>query len=182
MTTPNGNPAWVRSSDFATYGGDPNKANYQSQGVVNPVTDVGAEGFSRLAADLAAVMRTAEFCSMLVQCDDATPAAPTVLNCRLMIGVTAVSYLGSAPPAGFPTVLRNGDGDVTVTFASSYSDEYGAPGAFVANDPICGFVGSSGGLATPELVSPTEIRVRVVSLLNVALNSPKFTLTLGSGT
>lgn len=181
MTTPSGNPAWVRSSDFSTYGGDLNKQNYQSQGVVNPVTDVGAEGFSRMVSDVAAVVRTAEFCSMLVQCDDSTPAAPTVLNCRLMTGITGSTYLGSAPPTGFPTLSRNGNGDVSITFASSYSDEYGVAGAFIAKDPIACFVGSGGGIAVPERVSATVIRVRCFSLSNVALVSPKFTLTLGSG-
>lgn len=182
MTTPTGNPAWVRTSAFDTYGGNLLKANYQSQGVVNPQTDVGAEGFSRLVADVAAIVRTAQFCSMLIQCDDATPAAPTVLNCRLMTGVAATSYLGSAPPTGFPAVARNGNGDVTVTFASSYSDEYGVAGAFIVKDPIANFVGSSGGLSTPERVSATVIRVRSFSLLAVALVSPKFSLTVGSGT
>lgn len=182
MTTPTGNPAWLRTSAFDTYGGDLNKQNYQSQGVVNPRTDVGAEGFSRLTADVASIARTVEFCSMLVQCDDATPGPPTVVNCRLMTGVTAVSYVGNAPPTGFPTVARNGNGDVSVTFASSYSDEYGVAGAFIAKDPIANFVGSSGGLATPDRVSSTVIRVRCFSLLAVALVSPKFTLTVGSGT
>jgi len=181
MTTPTGSPAWVRSSAFDTYGGDANKSNYQSQGVVNPRTDVGAEGFSRLVADVAALVRTAEFCSMLVQCDDVTPGPPTVLNCRLMTGVAATSYVGNAPPSGFPSVARNGNGDVSVTFAGSYSDEYGVAGTFIVKDPVANLVASSGGVSVPERVSSAVIRVRSFDLSAVAVSNAKFTLTVGSG-
>ncbi len=181
MTTPTGNPAWVRSSDFATYGGATNKANYQSQGVVNPRTDIGAEGFSRLVSDVAAVQRTAEFASLQILCDDTTPAAPTVESCRLMTGATSVSYLGSAPPVGFPAVARNGNGDVTVTFASSYADEYGVAGAFVVKEPVASYVGTTPGVACPAIVSATAIRVRVFNLSAAALSNARFTLTVGSG-
>lgn len=181
MTTPAGNPAWVRTSAFDTYGGDPNKANYQSQGVVNPVTDVGAEGFSRLASDVAAVARTAEFASMIIQCNDSSPAAPTIVSCRLMTGTTDISYPGNAAPAGFPTAARNGNGDITLTFASSYLDEYGVSGGFSARDPIPSLIGTGGGTAVPELVSDTAVRVRCFNLSAVAISNAKFSLTISSG-
>jgi hypothetical protein len=181
-TTPNGSPAWTRSSDYVTYGGDPSKANYQSQGVVNPRTDVGAEAFARLVADTASVMRTCEFASMTIVCDDVTPGPPTVQNCRLMTGVTAISYVGDAPPAGFPSVARNGDGDVTVTFDASYTDPYGVSGDFIAQDPVACLTGSTPGVANPELVSDTEVRVRAAELDGDAATGATFTLTVGSGT
>lgn len=180
MTTPTGNPAWTRSADYTTYGGDPNKANYQSQGVVNPRTDVGAEGFSRLVSDVAAVVRTAEFCVMQILCD-VGGTATTVENCRMMTGVTAVTYSGTAPPTGFPSVTRNGNGDVTVTFASSYLDEYGVTGAFAATDAIASLVNATGGVACPEIVTGTEIRVRCFNLSAAAITGARFTLTVGSG-
>jgi len=180
LTTPIGNPAWVRSADFTQYGGDPNKANYQSQGVVNPRTDVGAEGFSRLASDMAAVARVAEFCSMQVLCD-VLGSSSTVESCRLMSGVASLSYLGTAPPTGFPTVTRNGSGDVTITFSGSYTDEYGVAGAFIAKEPVASLISTTGGVASVQLVSATVVRVRCFNLSAVAIDGARFTLTLGSG-
>jgi hypothetical protein len=179
---PTGLPAWTRSADYLQYGGDPNKANYQSQGVVNPRTDVGAEGFSRLVADVAAVVRTAEFATMQVLCNDSVAGAPTIENCRLMTGATASSYLGSAPPTGFPSASRNGNGDVTITFSVSYSDEYGVTGTLLVKEPIASFVGTSGGVASPDLVSSSVVRVRCFNLSAVAISNARFTLSIGSGT
>jgi hypothetical protein len=179
VTTPTGYPAWTRGADYTQYGGDPNKANYQSQGVVNPITDVGAEGFSRMASDVAAITRTAEFCALQALCD--VSSSTTVENCRLMTGISAGSYLGTAPPSGFPTVTRNGSGDVTITFDSSYTDEYGVAGALSLTTPIATLIGSSGGVAVPELVSATVVRVRCFSLAGAAISGARFTLTLGSG-
>ena len=181
MTIPAGSPAWLRTNDFTTYGGDPNKKNFAARGVVNPRTDVGAEGFSRLASDVAAVMRTAEFCSMRVLVRDTAPIGATVESCRLMTGATAASYDGATPPPGFPTVTRNGNGDVSVTFDEEYVDEYGVTGAFVAQDPIACMITATGGNASPQRVSDTQIRVRCFTLLAVADINSRFTLTIGSG-
>ena len=182
MTIPDGNPAWTRSATFDQYGGHVDKANYQSQGVVNPRTDVGAEGFSRLTSDVAAVVRTAEFCVMQILCD-VGGTTTTVEHCRLMTGVSSGSYVGTAPPTGFPTVTRNGSGDVSITFASSYTDEYAVAGAFIATEPIATLLATAGnsGVANPELVSETVVRVRCFTLAAVAISGARFTLTLGSG-
>lgn len=201
MTTPTGRPAWVRTVDFSDYGGSTEKANFQGQTIVNPRTDVGAAGFSRLVADASAVVRTAEFASMQIQCDDSGPTSqPSVLYCQMMVGTTSISYMGTAPPGGvtpppppggsppaglpllFPTAKRNGNGDVTITFPASQNDEYGVAGAFIAKEPIANFVGAGGGVAVPELVSATEIRVRVFDLSNAAISNARFTLSIGSGT
>jgi hypothetical protein len=181
MTTPTGLPAWTRTADFVQYGGSTEKHNYQSQGVVNPQTDVGAEGFSRLVADVAAVVRTAEFATMQILCVDGGSNIPTVENCRLMTGASVTSYSGSAPPTGFPTVVRNANGDVSVTFASSYSDEYGVAGAFIANEPIATLIGTGGGVAVPQLASATVVRVRCFDLTATAISGARFSLSIGSG-
>ncbi len=182
MTTPGGNPAWTRSATFDQYGGHVDKANYQSQGVVNPRTDVGAEGFSRLVSDVAAIVRTAEFCVMQIVCD-VGGTTTTVEHCRLMTGVSSGSYVGTAPPTGFPTVTRNGNGDVSITFASSYSDEYAVAGAFIATEPVASLIAAGGvsGVACPEIVSATVVRVRCVTLAAAAIAGARFTFTLGSG-
>jgi hypothetical protein len=113
--TPDGVPAWVKSGDHTSYGGHINKINYQSQGAVNPRTDVTAEQLCRMAADLAAVMRTAPFAIMTYTHNDAAPAVPTVNEYVAMSGTA-------------PSGVRNGHGDVTFTWSASYSDEYSVSG------------------------------------------------------
>jgi len=112
---PTGTPAWVKSNDFQTYGGHVDKANYQSLGAVNPRTDVTAEQLARMAADLAAVMRTASFCTFAYTCNDTSPAVPTIADYS--------SMSGSAP-----TGVRNGDGDASFTWDASYDDVYSVSG------------------------------------------------------
>src|SRR5260221_726946 len=124
---PAGSPAWVRTSDHTTYGGDLNKVNWHSQGVTNAQTDVGAESFCRLAEDLAAVARTGAFCELTVQCNDgAGGSPPTILVINQMTGVRVVSYAGKAPPAGFPSGSRHRNGDVTLLWAPAHPGDYRA--------------------------------------------------------
>lgn len=130
MTTPNGYPIWSRTSDFTVYGGATDKANYQSQGAVNPRTDITAEQFMRLVEDVAECARTAAFCQMSITCNDATSAHPTVNWVRMGTGVRSTSYTGNAPPAGFPTAERISDGCVRVTFDAEYADAYGVTADF----------------------------------------------------
>lgn len=112
---PTGNPAWVRSNGHTAYGGNINKTNFQTIGTINPRTDLSAENLCRIAADLAAVARTSPFAVMTFDCNDAIPSAPSI-----------VSYYAMAGSA--PTGVRNGTGDVTFTWANSYSDDYGISG------------------------------------------------------
>jgi hypothetical protein len=127
--TPTGNPAWVRSNDHTTYGGDVDKKNYASQGAVNAQTDVSAEQLVRIASDLAAVQRTAPFAVITMLMRDATPAAPIVERVLLMNGVTSSSYVGDSPPSGMPTITRQGTGYVRITLSPSYTDAYGVSGS-----------------------------------------------------
>lgn len=127
--TPSGSPAWVRTVSHEDYGGHPQKANYQNQGIVNPRTDVGAEAIARASSDLAAGVRTLEFLVLTATCHDSSPAAPTVHAVNTMTGITT-EYEGDAPPAGFPELERTGNGAFICTFESEYDDEYGVTGAF----------------------------------------------------
>ena len=123
-------PPWAgRASGHTFYGGHVNKRNYGGQGVVNPETDTDADHLKRMATDLAAVARTAPFAVITLTMNDTATAAPTINACSLMTGITA-SYEGDAAPTGFPSGARNGDGHITLTFASSYNDDYGTAGAF----------------------------------------------------
>src|SRR5574342_207944 len=126
---PTGAPLWTRQTDHTQYGGHLQKQNYLSQGVVNSITDVGAEDFCRMCSDLAAVARTSPMWIITYLCNDGSPAAPTIEIVRGATGVRLVSYAGGSPPTGFPSAARNGNGDVTFTFSATYADEYGVSGA-----------------------------------------------------
>jgi len=113
--TPTGSPAWVRSNGHTAYGGDINKTNFQSIGTINPRTDLSAENICRIAADLAAVARTAPFAVMTYTCNDTAPAAPTIDNYFAMAGSS-------------PLAARLADGSVLFTFDNSYTDDYSVSG------------------------------------------------------
>lgn len=127
---PTGSPAWSRAVSFEDYGGNVDKENYLSEGAINPLTDVDAAAFSRMTSDLAAVVRTAPFLVATYSADDAGTSDPIVEFVWMMTGRVATPFLGSTPPAGFPTFERTGDGQVTITFDATYADEYGVAYAF----------------------------------------------------
>jgi hypothetical protein len=160
MTTPNGHPAWIRSNDHTTYGGNINKHNWQGQGPVNAQTDPDAQEFCRMAEDLACCARIADFAEITWTCNDGTPAAPTINSANLMTGVTT-SYEGDAAPAGYPSGARNGDGDCTFTFPSSPTDDYGVSEALV----ICHALAGSGvtGTYATYVISGATVRVRIIT-------------------
>lgn len=127
---PSGLPAWTRTASFETYGGHTEKENYLGEGAINAKTDVAAEEFSRMVADAAAMARTAPFMVAMFSCDDSTPGAPLVEYVAMMTGIQTTWYTGDAPPTGFPLFERVSDGIITITFASTYTDEYGVVGDF----------------------------------------------------
>jgi len=161
--TPTGSPAWTRSASYAYYGGDTNKHNFLSQGAVDPTTDVSAEEFARMTADLEAVARTAPFATITYLNKDASPAAPTIECVYMQTGVTLVSYAGDTPPAGFPSAARNGTGDVTFTFASSYSDPYSVAGSFSVKHVGADVQAATACRAMPTIVTSTTVQVKCFS-------------------
>lgn len=175
--TPAGRPAWSRAADHTDYGGALNKANYQSQGVVNPRTDVGAEAITRMAADLSAIVRTADFFEADITCHDGSPDDPTINSVLMMTGVRASSYEGDAPPTGFPGVVRNGTGDVTITFASTYTDPYGVSEAFAPAFVHVSMQGTAFADAT-YVISGQTVRIRVFDAAGSALGDRRFTVTV----
>lgn len=180
--TPNGYPAWLRTAAHTDYGGHTDKRNWMSQGVVNGRTDVGAEAFARMVADLAAVARVAPFATLRVQCNDTSPAAPTILVCHQMTGIRETSYAGDAAPAGFPSAARNGNGDVTLTWASSYTDPYGVSGAVNIKNCVVTPVTNAARVAAYELPSAVSVRVRIfVSTSGAAATDPIFSLKVFTG-
>ena len=108
---PTGNPAWTRSSAHTTYGGDLNKRNHLSQGVVDPETDLGAEQLTRMTEDLAAIARVSPFSVITYTNNDGSPAAPTISTVLQMNGTNTgptvkvpASILRRTSPIGFHAV------------------------------------------------------------------------------
>lgn len=172
MTIPTGAPVWSRTNDHATYGGDLNKKNYQSRGAVNPLTDVTAKQFTRLAADVAAMGRTVEFATITYH--DVTATGTVVLD----------AYDGMA--GAVPTLFYAGPGHVTITWAASYTDDYG-----VAADIDLRHAGQSVHSASmtvaTTVLSDTDVNgknevanVYVWDSAGVALGNSKVTLTVST--
>jgi hypothetical protein len=175
--TPTGSPAWTRTADHSHYGGHVSKRNYQSQGVTNPRTDVGAEAICRQAADTAAAVRTAKFFGGSFTNNDAAPGAPTVSSVEMMTGVLQAPYTGDAPPSGFPSATRIGTGHVRFTFETSYTDEYGVVGAFAPRRATASGHGTS-FVSCTCVVSGQTVDVYCWDAVGVALADKTVTLTV----
>lgn len=181
MIVPSGDPVWVRSANLTVYGGNVNKMNHLSQGKIDSLTDVGAEEFSRMAGDLASVAATAPFLTMTFTCNDSGTAAPTINVVHSMTGVLATGYAGGSPPSGFPSAARNGNGDVTFTFASSYTDQYGSVGAFVAQHPRGSIVATTPAIVVCKVLTATTVQVKAFDTSGAAISNAIICFTLHSG-
>jgi len=174
--TPNGLPAWTRTASHTNYGGDTNKRNYLSRGVIDALTDVGAEAICRMAADMEAIVRVAPFATITYLCVDGAPAAPTIETVFMMTGVRLTSYVGDAAPAGYPAAARNGNGDVTFTFLASYTDPYGVAGTYAPKHATAQIHSATAGEPVVIIAAQT-VRVRAFNG-GAALASPRVTLVV----
>ena len=175
---PSGVPPWIRTNSLENYGGHTDKQNYLSRGAIDALTDVDASQFSRLASDVAALQRVMPFCTLTLLCSDSVPAAPTIEFVHMQTGFTAVSYVGDSAPTGFPSAARNGNGDVSITFASSYLDPYGVSGAFSIASLLPGLIHTAAGEAVAERVSDTVVRLRAFVSAGTALSNARMTLSV----
>ena len=173
-TIPTGAPAWVRTNTHETYGGNTEKRDYQAQGPVNPLTDVGAQQFCRMAADMQALAAVAEFATITYLCNDAAPGAPTIER-----------YDGMAGAA--PTPTRNGNGDVTFVWAASYNDAYSRPGALHIVHAEVAVHGTTAAHATVVIDDSNadglndRVRVRAWTVGGAAKSDARVTLTVTTG-
>jgi hypothetical protein len=174
MIVPTGSPAWVHANNHETYGGNVNKENYQALDSINGRTDVSAQEFVRGAADLAAMQRTASFCTLVYRCFDTIPGAPRVESYLAMAGST-------------PTPARVSNGRVTWTWLASYSDPYSQTGLLHivgCTYAVEGIGGRNAGyvLSDPDINGYNE-RVEVAAFddAGVALVDPVVTLTVYTG-
>lgn len=143
MIIPTGLPAWVHANNHETYGGNVNKQNYQALAAINGRTDVDAAEYVRLAADMAAVQRTASFATLTYQCNDTVPGDPTVRSYLAMAG---------GPPVG----ARVSNGRVTWTWLASYDDPYGRNGLLHIVGCKLSVASIGGGVDTGYLLSDPD--------------------------
>jgi hypothetical protein len=176
--TPEGSPLWLRTAAISQYGGHASKENYLSRGAIDALTDVAAEEFVRMTADLAAAGRTSPFAILTFLNNDASPAAPTIESVLMMTGVRTTSYAGGSPPSGFPSGARNGTGSTTITFASSYLDEYGVSGALALRAAIATGHGSAYVAAVATFATSTAVDVRCYDAAGAALGDKRVTLAV----
>jgi hypothetical protein len=174
---PAGSPIWTRTASHTQYGGHVNKENYLSQGVIDALTDIGAEHIARLAADLEAMARTAPFAVITYLCNDGSPAAPTIETVLMMTGVSLQSYAGGSPPSGFPSAARNGTGDVTFTFASSYADPYGVSASWSPLQAAPTVGGTTAAEAIAD-ISGSTVRIRTFNAAGSAVGDKRITVEI----
>lgn len=168
---PSGVPAWLRTNDHATYGGDTQKTDFHGQGAVDARTDVAAKQFVRMCADLASVQRTAPFATLTYTCvDTPTPGDPT-----------NNAYKGMPQGGADPVGTRNGDGDVSIDWGGTYIDAYGIEGPLVITGADATLHGAAAGAPVVSLVSDTSVRVRCFTDAGGAVANAKVTLIVYTG-
>jgi hypothetical protein len=118
-------PYWERTTSAEDYGGHPQKRDYGMTGCVNALTDASAAQIKRLTADMAALARTSPLWTGTIA---RSGSVFTVSFSRPAWGDYSLSYTGSVPPTGHPSVALTDTNQVTITFPSSASDEYGSTG------------------------------------------------------
>jgi hypothetical protein len=132
--TPTGLPAWTRTASIEQYGGHVDKENYLSLDAIDPLTDITAQGYARLTADVMAAALTSPFAVITMR---ESGGSVTVESAFMMpTGARLAPYAGASPPAGYPGVTRTATGRFVVGFATSYTDPYGVSGAFAARGAV----------------------------------------------
>ncbi len=176
--TPEGLPAWTRTAGISQYGGHVDKQNYLSRGVIDPLTDIGAEGYSRLTADLAAAAITAPMfvCTFLNALSGGDP--PTIEAAFFMpYGAITISYVGDDPPPGFPEAGQVGAGQVQFVFESSYVDAYGVAGSFAPRIAVATGHGNT-FVSCSCLISSDSVVVYCFDAAGNALEQKRVTLVV----
>jgi hypothetical protein len=104
---------------------------------------------ARICADLIAVVATAPLAWVRGHTGN---TSPNVYVSQFDVGLAAA-----------PTVTPNGSGDVSISWESSFTDDFGNSGSLVirhAEATICGTASPGNRIVTAEIVAPNAIRVR----------------------
>lgn len=171
-----GTPYWTRTSVVGDYDGSIEKQNYNGIGIINPRTDVSAEGYNRVAATLVSLANVAPVCVINFQGRESGSLTPLILSCMLGNGAMALNYDNTSVPTGFPTVVNAGSGIYTVTMPTAMTDQFGVSGNVTVR--WVEFT-ARGGTTTPVVATTTidsAVQMTVRGLTNVA--SPVVTSNL----
>lgn len=124
MTVPAGSPIWTRSAAASTYGGSLGKKNYGGIGAINANTDVTAEQWNRLTADLAGVASMTPLC--MLQLNHIGSAIYIDYCAPCWTAPWREQYLGSSPPSAlYPSAVLLSATQVQLTFPQTATDEFG---------------------------------------------------------
>ena len=130
MTVPTGNPSWVKTASAADYGAHPGLHDYGYTGAINANTDITADQYKRLAADVAAATLMSPLATLTLRW---TTAPAVYVSSAIVQWATPlfIEYAGSSPPSpSYPTVTISGT-KITVALPSSANDTYGKAGEII---------------------------------------------------
>lgn len=182
--TPDGLPAWTRTAGIEQYGGHADKQNYLTLGAIDPTTDITAEGYARLTADMAAAAVSAPLAVITFTNRTAASGNPPLVEWVLFMpsGELLVSYEGDDPPAGFPEAAQVGAGHVQFTFEASYTDLYGVTGTFSPKHALATGHGSTFLNCTTVVSGPSDpeplVDVYCFDAAGAAVESRRVTLVV----
>lgn len=120
---PTGHEAWTHTATPEIYGGGADKRNLADIGSVNAKTDVNAEEYARICADLTAVARTAPlfWLQLLIHYSGGIASADVVAS-GIQWAEHYGTYPGATPPDGnHPTVAA---GSPTTSLVISFPSLY----------------------------------------------------------
>lgn len=170
MITPNGQPAWTRTSTPDTYGAVPGLHDLGGVGAVNAKTDITAAEYTRMAADVASAVRVAPlfWATLLVSMPVLGGDNVQVVQCSPMWDVPSGTYAGASPLSGsYPTVTISGT-TITVEFPDlvttvggvdylRVADDYGVYGNCRIESVDVSVANTGGAVPQPEIVDGTSI-------------------------
>ena len=131
MTIPGGNPPWMRTMSAASYGAHASLRDYGGTGAINANTDITAEQYKRLAADVAAAAMVAPLAVLTLRWTVSPNAVFVASVVPQWAPAVFVEYAGSSPPSSvYPSVTLMGN-VFTVTFPSTATDDYGVSGPII---------------------------------------------------
>lgn len=147
-------PPWARSASIYSYGGSVTKYDLLGVGPINVDTDISAAQIASMSSHLAAIMRVAPLCVVTTQFEP-------------VYGVWTLDNFFSQWGNGlsFAPTLTYGSGYFTLTFDSTYDDEYSQSEAINIKNVTFGFgrIGSTSPNSTAdyEITSANVVKIYV---------------------
>ena len=127
----------------------------------SPVDGITAEQWSRLAADLSAVVRTVPFAIITVE---QTSNSTVVLS--------AYQAQHGVGDAHAPTLVATGAGTVTLAWAAAYTDPFGnAQAVSIKHADAMALSAASSAIASVEITGPAAVTLHTANTAGTAFNT-----------